>query len=589
MTDVTVLETAEPLEFLSTLRRRLALVLGVGAFVFVAAIVAALVWPPAYTSQGTILIEAPNIPDDLVRSTVSTYADQRLQTIQQRVMTTQNLLAIIEKFNLYAEDRKRTPATLIVDRMRERIALELVSADVTDPASGRTRRATIAFTVSFDGETPNQAQLVANELVTLYLAENQRSRQEQAAGTATFLSEEQQRLQTQVRDIETKLAVFKARNAGSLPEQLSVNTQLLDRTQSQLLEVMRQVQSLRERRSFLQSQLAQTSATNGLSAEGEALLSPEDQLRTLELRYVSLSAKFGQNHPEVAAVRRQIEALSGKAPSGRATVPELNAKLADLNAQLTDARKKFGDSHPDVTRLEREIAATGKALTTASRAPQSLAATPQLSAPANNPAYIQLQTQLGSANAELAALEVQEKALHEKVADLEARVLKTPEVEREYADLQRQYDTLNIKFRELSEKQGSASLAQSLEADRLGERFSVIEPPTAPIGPSRPNRPAIVLLGAFLGVFAGIGGAMAADFLSGRVYGQRQVSALLGYGPLAVIPYVRTLEERQRDRRRWQILAIVIVTLLFGAIIFVHVMIRPLDIVVFALLNRLGL
>src|ERR1700682_1999591 len=59
----------------------------------------AIIWPPIYRTGSTILIEQQEIPQELVRSAVSSFADQRVQVISQRVMTTQNLLSLVERFN----------------------------------------------------------------------------------------------------------------------------------------------------------------------------------------------------------------------------------------------------------------------------------------------------------------------------------------------------------------------------------------------------------------------------------------------------------------------------------------------------------
>jgi uncharacterized protein involved in exopolysaccharide biosynthesis len=71
------------------------------------ALLLALFLPPAYQSIGTVLIEQQEMPPELVRSTVTSYADQRVQVISQRVMTTQTLLEIIRRYNLYPRQRSR--------------------------------------------------------------------------------------------------------------------------------------------------------------------------------------------------------------------------------------------------------------------------------------------------------------------------------------------------------------------------------------------------------------------------------------------------------------------------------------------------
>src|SRR5262249_47379140 len=128
----------------SVLRRRsvpaLALLFLVGA----AALTTAYVWPPTYSSTGTILIEQQELPTDLVRSTVSTYASQRVQIITQRVMTSENLLGIIDRYKLYADIRGRKPREEVISQMRRAVRLQMISADVIDPRSGSPQKATIA-------------------------------------------------------------------------------------------------------------------------------------------------------------------------------------------------------------------------------------------------------------------------------------------------------------------------------------------------------------------------------------------------------------------------------------------------------------
>src|SRR5262249_49988504 len=50
-------------------------------------IVLAAVQQPIYLAEGKILVESQEIPSDLVRSTVPDSANQRIQVIQQRIMT----------------------------------------------------------------------------------------------------------------------------------------------------------------------------------------------------------------------------------------------------------------------------------------------------------------------------------------------------------------------------------------------------------------------------------------------------------------------------------------------------------------------
>ena len=217
----------------------------------------AVLLPSVYRSTATILIEQQEMPADLVRSTISSYADQRIQVISQQVMTRANLMRIVEKYNLYPrlpgdqDERRDTPASGQGHQARH-------AQGRRDRSAQRCKtNATIAFSLSYEGETPAVAQKVANELVTLFLGENLKNRQQKTAETSAFLAEEAAKLSEHVSETEAKLAAFKAKNTGRLPELVQLNMQLRDRADSEIKELDRQISTLEERKFYLEGQLAQ--------------------------------------------------------------------------------------------------------------------------------------------------------------------------------------------------------------------------------------------------------------------------------------------------------------------------------------------
>ena len=86
-------------DYIDAFRRRMVSITVIAASIFILSLVVALVWPPTYRSTATILIEGQEIPSDLVRSTITSFANQRIQTIKARVMTRQNLMEIIKKYD----------------------------------------------------------------------------------------------------------------------------------------------------------------------------------------------------------------------------------------------------------------------------------------------------------------------------------------------------------------------------------------------------------------------------------------------------------------------------------------------------------
>src|SRR5436190_762458 len=99
-------ETKDLRDYLSAFSRRKRQILATVVTLFLITVAVVVLLPSVYRSTATILIEQQEMPADLVRSTISSYADQRIQVISQQVMTRANLMQIVAKYNLYPRDRR---------------------------------------------------------------------------------------------------------------------------------------------------------------------------------------------------------------------------------------------------------------------------------------------------------------------------------------------------------------------------------------------------------------------------------------------------------------------------------------------------
>jgi capsular polysaccharide biosynthesis protein len=191
------------------LKKRLFFALVPFVLVLVVGTLVTAVQRPIYEAQGKILISGDAIPVDLVRPTVTSAASERIQVIQQRIMTRDNLLAIVKKYGLFPSEKKWMSESQLVDLMRERAQIRLIEVNTA------RQSVSIAFTVSFESELPAAAMNVANEFVTLILNEDARSRTNRAVGTTRFLSREVARLEGELNTTESKLAELKRRQLQS--------------------------------------------------------------------------------------------------------------------------------------------------------------------------------------------------------------------------------------------------------------------------------------------------------------------------------------------------------------------------------------
>ena len=542
----------------------------------------ALLWPPVYRATATILIEQQEIPQDLVRSTITSYADQRIQLINQRVMTTGNLLQIIREHGLYADDFDRKPREVIIDRMRRDIHMDMISANVVDPRSGQPTTATIAFTVGYDNRSPQLSTQVANELTTLYLQQNSQNRRQQAAEASAFLAVETERLSKEIGVLEAKVAEFKQANVDRLPELAALNQQFLNRAEQELSDVQRQRNGLDERRGYLEAQLAQLSPSRDTGAgDSAANLEPADRLRALESYLANVAGVYSDSHPDVVRTRSAIAALRAQLGVGDEGAGDVEQELADLRVQRVGLVARYEPAHPDVVRLDRQIAAAQQRLDAAR-------ANPTARPRATNPAYVQLQAQLASDGVERESLMGKERELQARINDIEKRVLQGPAVERDYNALMRDMENARAKYQEVSAKQREAVVSQNLEMDAKAERFNLIEPPLLPERPVSPNRWLILLLSAVLSVLAAVSGGALREGIDGSIRGALDFERLLGVSPLGVIPSILTADDRRRDgRRRARAVAAVAVVALV-AVALTHVFIAPLDAIWFGALRRFG-
>lgn len=541
-------------------------------------VLAVVLIPASYQSKSTILIEQQEIPQELVRSTVTSYADQRIETITQRVMTSSNLWKIVEKYDLYIDERRRETREYIINEMREEaIQRNVISAEVVDPRSGRPTEATIAFQLSFEYESPMLAQRVTNELTTLFLSENLKSRTQMAEQASSFLTSEAEKLDATVARLEQELATFKEEHFDSLPELTDLNLRLLDRTEQALRENQLSMNGVKERMIYLESELAQIDPHRPvIMADGQGLLSSRTRLKAAKQQFEQAGARYSAEHPSVLQLRSEIEGLLAEVPDSEA--PKL--KLDIYTRQLAELRQRYSDAHPSVQQLQARIA---KLRVMAEASGDSEAAIG-----ADNPAYVQIKAQKEAAMLELDNLRAQRTLLRDDLARYEARITQAPKIEQRYQQLQRDYQSAVLKYAEVKAKQQEANLGRSLESEQKGERFTLIEPPLIPEEPHSPNRKLLAVLGVLLSLGLSVGLVMVKEMLDKSIRGRKELVKAIGAAPLAVIPIIATPHDLSLKRKQIWLLSAGLVLAIVASLTIFHLFIKPLDVTWYIALRKLG-
>jgi polysaccharide biosynthesis transport protein len=563
-------------------RRTFFLVTGLAALV---AILLAVFLPATYRSSATILIEQQEIPQELVRSVITSFADQRVQVISQRVMTTQNLLGLIERYNLYPDIRDKEPREVLLTKMRADIGMHMISADVIDPRSGRPTQATIAFSVSYQSRSPELALKVANELTTLYLNENLTSRTQLSQQTSAFFGEEVTRESAHIAELDRNLAAFKEKHHDELPDLTQLNIQTAEHTELDLRDAERRVDALDSQRVLLQAQLAQLSPNAQVySDSGQRVFGAEDRLKDLRSKLAGYKARYAPDHPDVISTEREVEGLEKEVKAEDGTADRLR-QLSEAKAQLATAMEKDSAEHPDVLRLRHEIDSLQKAVDA-----DANAGTQKMEqVHADNPIYIQVQGQLDALTVDRESAIKKRDELQVKFADYEKRMERSPDVERQFREMSRDLESAQFKYQEILSKQTEAQVSQNLETERKGEKFTLIEPPQPPEKPISPNRKLIVAVGLLLAAAMGAAAVIARESFDASVRGPGDIRQLLDVPALASIPVIVTAADRRRRKRIFSYSWGGATATVLLAAVMVHLFVRPLDIVWLTLMRRFGM
>jgi uncharacterized protein involved in exopolysaccharide biosynthesis len=518
-------------DYVSALRRRRGLILGVALPIAVAGVVVSLALPAFYRSAGLFEIEeaklANYLPDASGNSRSVNQLDQYVASLTEKVLVDSRLSQLALDAQPYPELRDDPSAA--VSALRDDVEVKMVKRKILDPVTSRDREVISGFTIGYEHRDPQTAQRVAAWLTDAYAAANREQFRQRAASAAGFFSSEVERFNGRISTLERKLADFKARNAGRLPDQSNVNMDLMDRADRDLDSVENQIRTLQRERVFLVQQYEQAQAGAGA-----------DNVRELESEYARRLTQYDENHPDVVSLRRQIEAARA---GGSVDAQSLQAQLEAQRTVLAASRQRYSEDHPDIRRIQRNIESLEARIASGEGGGGR-------STVRRTPVSVQLQTQINAIDTQVSGLQAQAMSLRAKLSDYESRVNTSPEVEREYQQITRELNIAREKYNELLNRQMDAELSESAIVGGRGDEFRLMQAPGVPSKPARPPRLAIAILGLIAAALVGLTAAIVAESVDPTVRGTSDLRRILRVTPLAAIPEIETAETLAIGKRR---------------------------------------
>lgn len=321
-------------------------------------------------------------------------------------------------------------------------ALDQMRRDVhvnpTGPEMLSGKIKTVAFNLSYTGERQDTVALVTNEIADFYVAQNDAMRSGDAVKTSQFLKSQLDEAKRQLDIQEGRLRAYTTAHNGELPQQVDMNLATLDRLNTQLR------------------------------------LISEQQIRTLEQR------------------QRLLEGIPASGSFARMSASD--SPTADLleqkKAALGDMESRFTSKHPDVLRLKQEIAAL-----------EATQAKPEAPSPEDAMAAGQARGRaavLANLDAELEKQKREEASIREQIASTDKKLESMPTRQQDYAIISRDHNAAQEIYNSLLTRYGEAQVAESMETDKSGERFRIMEAAILPVDPSAPNRVRLLMMGFIL-------------------------------------------------------------------------------------------
>lgn len=325
-----------------------------------AGVVAALRLPETYDAAARLLVEAPQIPESMVTSTIQTEATVQLDIIEQRLLTRANLIDIANRFNVFENIRQMEPDK-VVSNMR---------ASTSIRRSAGREQATL-MTISFTSHSGRIAANVVNEYVTLMLEANSAFRTSRAESTLSFFEQEVERLGQELDRQSAAISSFRSENAEALPEDQSYRLSRQTLLQERLSRLERDLQAGEAQREEIVRIFEATGRISPAVGAGRARSPQEERLLAARNELENAKVIFSEENPRVIRLQAMVdqfeEAVRAQSETGvtdeeaEATSTEqalLDATLAQLDSQLETIRSDIESTQAEIDELQRKISRT---------------------------------------------------------------------------------------------------------------------------------------------------------------------------------------------------------------------------------------
>lgn len=394
--------------------------------------------PNQYEASARVYVDTQSILKPLLSSmTTVPNLEQQVMFMRRTLISRPNVERLMRMVDLDVKAKDSKEHDKIVDELMSQIKV-----------SG-TERDDI-YTLTYVSDNPKLGKDVVQSLLTIFVEGSFSGKKQDSEKAVQFIDDQIKTYEEKLAAAENSLKEFKLKNLGMLPREGGgsgdFGGQLLQAT-DQLSQAKLELAEAEQARNAIRHQIDGEPAKPGTVTVDPALVDPELEARiaTAQKNLDMLRLQFTEQHPDVIANRRLLD--------------QLLAQKADL------AKNKKRSLDPGAS---------------------------------YSPMLQQLNVALSQAEARVASMRARVAEYENRAARLRSQSTIAPEIEAQFAQLNRDYTVNRENYQKLVERRESARLSGDLSSATDMLTFRVIDPPTVPNHPSGPNR-----LRLFSLVFAG--------------------------------------------------------------------------------------
>jgi polysaccharide biosynthesis transport protein len=522
-------------DYIDMLRRYRSWIVGPMFLGLVVSTIVAFLWPDTFVSKALLRISPQQVSERLVPAEFDTQMTQRLNAMEQTILSRTTLEGIITNpsLDLYKRDRVQRTMDDVVSDMRTRdIDIRPIQVPGSPGADGN-RQISSAFSISFSYQDRYKAQAVVRALVSKFVDQNQQVQRDNAHLTTAFLEDELKGAQAKLVALDDQITKFKMANNGKLPEELTSNTNMLNSSLLQQSQAAQSLQNAIDRKSMYETTLqGQLSQLDYLKANAEETVTPQQ------------SAQAQVQNQALAAATARLQELNERLAGIRQTLGAKAPEVRMLTAQLQSAQQTKDNLEKE--QQKKEAAATEPAAPAEKKLRNKNAEAAIVSLQAQ---IEQTKTMINEAAGNIKLLQTEQENIGKRISAYEARIQAAPLNEGQWAALLRDHSLAQQEYDEKVKKRQAADTAQNLEEHQAGETLEVLDPPSDPQQPTEPKRALWAAIGTGLGLLLGVILAGAKEMKNTSLKNLKDVRAYTNLPVLSSIPLLENALLVRRKRR----------------------------------------